>query len=180
MNPALAVLEFYTPVFIKRMMLRDLFDISAQAFLSPRPRLDGLSWARMLETYAEFTRDEAKKALAGGQDVEAVKARLYELASALGTKLRRVFRVRGVREVMRLSRALYGILGIAFEGEPGGEVRIASCFFSQYYTGRVCWIISSLDEGVAAGLSGGGKLDFSERITEGGDCCRARLVVRSD
>jgi hypothetical protein len=78
---------------------------------------------------------------------------------------------------MEMSSILYQILGIDFEGDTSGEVTIKKCFFSDYYSQQVCQIISSLDEGVAAGLSGGGNLSFSGRITEGKDCCRARLAM---
>jgi len=55
-------------------------------------------------------------------------------------------------------------------------VIIKYCGFSRFYTGRVCRLISALDGGTFAGLSGGGKLEFSQRITEGHDCCRGRLL----
>jgi hypothetical protein len=75
-----------------------------------------------------------------------------------------------------LSRVLYRILGIDFEGRLDGGVTIKLCAFSRHYTGRVCRLISALDAGAASGLTGGGILEFKERITEGRDCCLARLT----
>jgi len=54
-------------------------------------------------------------------------------------------------------------------------VTVKRCYFSQFYSGSVCDLISALDDGVFSGLSGGGRLVFSERLTEGNACCRAKL-----
>ena len=61
-----------------------------------------------------------------------------------------------------------------------GELRIRSCYFSSFYSSGVCRLISALDAGVAAGLSSGGRLVFSRRLTEGHDCCLARFEERTD
>jgi len=67
------------------------------------------------------------------------------------------------------------MLGIDFLGEPDGSMVMTRCFFSDYYSSPVCRLISSLDEGLLVGLAGGGRLSFSQRITEGHECCRAHL-----
>jgi hypothetical protein len=38
--------------------------------------------------------------------------------------------------------------------------------------------MSSVDQGILAGLSEGGELRFIQRLTEGGDCCKAEFVPR--
>jgi hypothetical protein len=180
MNLALSILELYIPESMKRKMLTGLFDITSRAFRAAPPQVKGLSVADMLEAYAVFTQEEAEKILAGGQDLKTVKTRLYGPALALGLKLRKRFRLKHPEDVMRMCKILYKTLGISFEGGVNGEVTIAHCFFSRSYTDRICRVISSLDEGVAAGLSGGGKLDFYQRITEGRDCCKARFVWKEE
>ena len=37
--------------------------------------------------------------------------------------------------------------------------------------------MSAMDRGLLAGLAGGGELAFSQRITEGHPCCRARFAL---
>ena len=54
------------------------------------------------------------------------------------------------------------------------------CFFAGYYTEPVCGIIGALDDGMADGLFGGAALEFSERLTGGGLCCRATLRLRGE
>ncbi len=79
---------------------------------------------------------------------------------------------------MEMSQIIYKILGINFKGDRAGNILIARCFFSHYYSREVCRVVSSLDEGLLAVLSGGLHLDFNRRITEGSDCCQARLSQR--
>jgi hypothetical protein len=98
----------------------------------------------------------------------------------MGSELRQRLHIKNTQEIMLASRLLYDILGIEFQGDARGEVTINACFFSTYYSSGVCRILSSLDEGVAAGLSGGGTLSFAQRITEGKDCCKARLSSSTD
>ena len=54
-------------------------------------------------------------------------------------------------------------------------MEIPKCFFSAYYSGPVCRVVAALDQGLAAGLSRGGRLTFVGRITEGNAACRAIL-----
>jgi hypothetical protein len=76
---------------------------------------------------------------------------------------------------MALSRFLYGILDIEFHGNRSGEITIGRCYFSDFYSPQACEVMSAMDRGLLAGLAGGGDLVFTERITEGRPCCRARF-----
>jgi len=176
MNFALTMMDLHVPVAIRKKVLRDLFAATAQAFGVDPPFTRGFSTQRLLQRYALFTREQSERLWAEKQDESAVERRLFQNAAELGTRLRRTFRVRSQDEVIKMSRVLYKILGISFEGRNDGVVIIHDCFFSRFYSGQVCRLISALDAGAAAGISGGGKLEFSQRITEGHDCCRARLV----
>jgi hypothetical protein len=178
MNFALAMLDLHVPVAVRKKVLRELFAATAQAFGVGPPSTRGLSAGRMLEAYALFTKEESERLWAEDRDQNAVELRLFENASDLGTRLRRRLRVRSRKDVVRLSRVLYKVLGISFDGRTDGRVIISHCAFSRIYTSRVCRLISALDAGAAAGISGGGKLEFDQRITEGHDCCRARLVFK--
>ena len=176
MRIALAIFGFYIPVPVRKRVLRNLFAATARAFGVEPPPTKGLSTRRLLRAYALFTKKESEKVWAEGRDQSAVERRLFHYAWELGETLRLKFGVRSRNDVLRLSRVVYRILGISFKGRTDGGVIINSCYFSRFYTGRVCRLISALDEGAAAGISAGGKLEFSQRITEGHDSCRARLL----
>lgn len=177
MNLRLLALKICIPSFIKKKKLEQLFDIVADAFGKSPPPLERLSYKERLKAFALYTSQEAETRIQAGQDLENIKKRLHRNACILGQRIRKDFGIRSPREVMEMSSILYQILGIDFEGDASGRVTIKKCFFSDYYSPQVCQIISSLDEGVAAGLSAGGKLSFSGRITEGKDCCDARLAM---
>ena len=177
MNLRLSALKIYIPAFIKKKKLDELFRLTALAFGCETPERRGNSYRERLKSYAIFTKFEAEKCLREGGDLTEVKTGLFQNAYRMGREIRRNFRLRSPGEVMEMSRILYRFLGIDFEGKAGGDVTIKSCFFSHYYSPQVCRLISSLDEGLAAGLSDGGRLDFSQRITEDKDCCKARLVI---
>ena len=177
MNPRLSALKIYIPTFIKKKKLEDLFALVVDAFGKEMPVLKGLSYREGLKAFAMYTSNEAEKQIQEGHDMEVIKKKLSENARCLGQKIRKDFGIRGVKDVMEMSRILYRILEIDFRGELSGEVTIKKCFFSKYYTPQVCRFISSLDEGMVAGLSGGGKLSFYQRITEDKDCCEAGLAM---
>ena len=175
MNMLLNLFTLYLPSSMKKKKLEELFDLAADAFQTEIPEIHKLSYGEALERFAVFTRDEAQRAIESGGDLAALKGRLYTNALKLGDKLRKKYRVKTVSEAMVMSRILYRILGIDFQGSKQGDVVIRRCFFSRYYSPQICEVISSLDEGVAAGLSDGGKFSFCQRITEGEACCTAQI-----
>jgi hypothetical protein len=175
-NVALAILKIYVPGPHKKRLLGELYEATARAFGATPPDLRGLSYAALLESYATFTRSEAGRLLEEGSREAAVPENLYKNAYALGLRLRQALGIRSLRHALKASRILYKTLRIDFEGTPAGEVTIRSCYFSRFYTSAICRVVSSIDAGVAAGLSGGGRLEFSQRITDGRDCCLARLT----
>jgi hypothetical protein len=85
-----------------------------------------------------------------------------------------------VEEVMALGQILYRAIGVEIQGDSQGDLIVKRCYFSQFYSGPVCDLISALDDGVFSGLSGGGRLAFSERLTEGRECCRAKLQLEAE
>jgi len=178
MNLRLNIARLYIPVSIKKRKLQELFELTADAFQSDLPPIKNLSYNACLEAYARFSKSKAEEAVKLTDKTEMVRKRLYRNAFQMGEKLRRDFRIRTKTDVLRLSRILYRILRIDFTGNASGEVMIKRCFFSQYYTPEVCGIISALDEGLAAGLSAGGRLVFKNRITEGKSCCQAAFSMK--
>jgi len=180
MNILLKILPHNLPAFIREEILAELFEATADAFECPAPAHDHLSYDACLRTYALFTTEQAEKALQSGRDVPAIKTRLYQNAYPLGGKLRKWFSVDTMEEVMELGQILYRAIGVEIQGDIQGDVTVRRCYFSQFYSGPVCDLISALDDGVFSGLSGGGRLVFSERLTEGNECCKAKLHLRED
>lgn len=168
----LKIMQIYMPEFIKKKKLNELFRLTADAFQSELPELRGLSFAECLPKYALFTKEKAESYLQSGRPLEEVKRRLYQNSCIFGQNLRKSLHIVTWEEAVTVLEAIYKLIGIDFQYDRQGEIIIKQCFFSKYYSGRVCKLISSLDEGMAAGLSGGGRLCFNQRITEGGSCCK--------
>ncbi|MBM3236442.1 hypothetical protein FJZ31_09105 [Candidatus Poribacteria bacterium] len=178
MSLLLKIRQFHIPAFIKKKALKKLFTCTALAFGCETPPIKRLPFRECLLQYALFTKEKVEEAIQHGRDLQALKSQLYQNAYQLGQELRKSFRITRIEEVMSMGKILYRILGIEFRGSVQGEVTISRCFFSRFYSSQVCQVISSLDEGVVAGLSGGGRLTFYQRITEGQECCRASFVVK--
>lgn len=186
MNFLLSVLQIHTPTFVKKRALKELFHSTAAAFGCQAPPLDGLSPDECLSQYALFTQshveelvrsDQTSGASGTSEALRLLQERLYLNACQLGQTYGRMLHLRTIEEVMATGRILYRILGIDFQGNVQGDVVISRCNFSRFYSGQVCQIMSAMDCGLFAGLSGGGQLVFTSRITEGQPCCRARFTL---
>jgi hypothetical protein len=164
-------------IFFRKQVLRALFHATARAFGAPVPSLVGLTADECLHQYALFTQSQAVAALRRGDDLNALQDRLYRNAYRLGRACRWIFQPGSVADAMAVGRILYRLLDIEFQGDSEGDVVINRCYFSRFYSGQVCQVMSAADRGVFAGLSNGEQLVFSARLTEGQACCRAHLNV---
>ena len=171
------LLGIYTPAFVRQRALRALFQCTAAALEVVPPALGRLSADALLRQYAQFTSGRVADLIEGGHDIPAVQQRLHQGAVALGQRWGSAFRIRNMEDMRRVGRVLYRMLGIDFQCDPQGAVVISRCFFSDAYSAQVCQVMSAMDRGLFAGLSGGGQLEFSGRITEGQPCCRARFTL---
>jgi hypothetical protein len=179
MNLTGEMLCLYVPDFVRRRALRELFQATATAFGTSVPAPSDESADQLLERYAAFTAAQATVALASGKDVAPIRRKLFESAYAMGVRLRRELGVNSTTDAMAAARAVYRMLRIDFRTPAEGEVRIPQCYFSRFYSPAVCELISALDQGLLAGLSGGGRLAFRQRITEGAACCVANFAEAS-
>jgi hypothetical protein len=179
-NRLVVFLETHLPACVRKGALWALFRATARAFDRPIPRLAGLSADECLLRYAQFTQGQVTELLLDGDNLPAVQERLYRNAYELGRACRGVSRIGTVEDAMALGRVLYSILDIEFQGDEGGNVVINRCYFSRFYSGQVCQVMSAVDRGLFAGLSDGRQLVFSARITEGEARCRAHLNVQGD
>lgn len=176
MNLRLFLAGIYIPSFVKKRKLAELVSLTAQAFGVQMPDLRTHNYEAYLQQYALFTRTETERIIDDPIKKESVKKQLFKNAYQLGAKLRKDFRIKLIDEALTLSRILYRLIEIDFQSNSDGEIIIKKCFFSNWYTPEICDFISALDEGILTGISGGGKLCFSQRITDGTDCCRARFT----
>lgn len=177
MNIAVWLLHWYTPTFVKKWALHDLFVATAAAFGCPAPTHKGLAYQDCLRLFAQFTQSQVATLIRDGHNLAAVEQRLYEHAYQLGEKYARLLPIRSQAEMMVIGRLLYSILDIDFQSNAQGDVTIRRCYFSRFYTGPVCRVMSALDRGLFAGLSQGGQLHFSTRLTEGSPCCLACFTL---
>jgi hypothetical protein len=177
MNILIKVLPHSLHAFVRKAMLAELFKATANAFACPPPEFEDSRYDERLQAYALFTRDQAEKALRARRDLPVVRKRLYENSYPLGLKVRKWFAVNSTKDVMEIGQILYGTIEVKMQGDALGNMVINHCYFSQFYSPAVCDLISSLDDGIFSGLSAGGRLVFSQRMTEGCECCKARLPL---
>jgi hypothetical protein len=172
----------HTPEFIKKRMLKELFRLTADSFQTEMPELGKLSFRQGLSMYEEFTEKQGERYLywEGSPDerisrLEAVEEKLYHGSFILGQGLRKSLHIKKPEQAVEALEAIYRLIGIDFRMSGPDEFIVKECYFSGYYSAEVCTMISSLDEGMAAGLTGG-ELSFTQRITEGCGCCRGYLT----
>jgi hypothetical protein len=175
MNVLLWAAGKHLPDFIKKRELNRLYRLTASAFGLAVSPMDVMSYNELLAEYARFTKDAVDRCIGSGADTRDVHERLFERSREYGSLWRRRFGVSNMKDAMRAAQILYQAIGIEFLGTEQGSIEIRRCFFSRTYSAATCRMISSIDAGIMAGLSGAKKLSFSRRITEGSDICEARL-----
>ncbi len=173
MNVRLGLAALGLPFPIRNKMFGEFFGLTARSFGAAVPDLRGLSYRRRLALYREFTFERAAQAQPGTPAGNAAEAKLGENGRAFGLRIRKLLRVETAAEAMAAARILYRSVGIDFAGEARGEIAIRRCYFAGRYTPGVCRLVSALDEGVLAGLHGGGRLEFRSRLTDGAAACLA-------
>jgi hypothetical protein len=165
--------ELPMPGFLRRACIRRLARLTAEAFGAGSPGGRHLSTMKTLEAYAEMTAGCAAQRGAGTVEAEE---KLFTSARALGSRLRAWLGVRSIPEAMSAARALYRVIEVDFRPEGSDAFSVPQCYFSRHYSPSACRLISSLDRGLLAGLTGGREMTFTQRITEGAAFCRG--VVR--
>lgn len=171
------IMQLYVPESIKRKKLKELFRLTADALQTEMPELRGSTFRACLREYAVFTKEQAERCLKSGSPLEEVKHRLYQNSFLFGKSLRKELHIITWKESVTALKTIYKLIGIDFQYDGQGEFIIKQCLYSKYYTAEVCMLISSMDGGLAAGLSDGGKLCFQQRITEGSSCCRGCFIL---
>ncbi len=155
--------------------LRILMRQTARAFGVAAPKRAGRSAAELLESYAQFTAETAGRVIQEGEDLRLLQRKLFHMACRLGNLLRRWLGAEEEKDCFALLLLLYRNLGITISEEGPWEFCVSKCYFSDFYTAKICALISAIDAGIFAGIYQGGTLVFRARITEGKDRCRAEL-----
>ncbi len=170
MNVRLVLLEIYLPAFLKRRKLQELMRCTAAACGATPPPGPERSYRRLWSAFAEFTYK-----LAAAAEPEKIRQQLRLVGYNMGRQLRRELGVRSWAEARRALRLIYRALDIDLHMAPNGAVLVRACSFSRIYSAATCRLMSAMDEGLMAGVSGRKQLHFRERLTTGAACCRAEL-----
>ena len=172
-NLTLKLLLALLPIIGRKKGLADLFRLTAAACDQEVPDLRGRSRREILLAFALFTRNEAERALAMGT-ADALRINLFERSADLGRAIRSRLPMRSRADAAAAIQRLYGLLDIDMRIAANGEVTIGRCFFATGYTPETCRFMAAMDEGIVAGICGG-RLVFSQRLSEGAEACRARI-----
>lgn len=124
-----------------------------------------------LKAYAAFTREQLKRLPEA--EIPTVQERMFQISRRMGKLLRTILFIRSDARASKTVFWLYRNIGITLDGPCPGTVLVRRCYFSDFYTPKMCRIMSAMDRGIFAGLFGGGELTFVSRITEGCPFCRA-------
>lgn len=161
------------PAWVTRLQLQVLLDTTARAFALPGKKIRSRTARGALREYAAFT----GKCMKYGK---ADPKKLREEAYRTGNLIRRITGFRERRDIERLIFYLYRNIRISMSGHIPGEIVVSRCYFGRFYSPEQCALMSFVDEGIIAGISGGGELEFAERITEGCGRCRACFSEAED
>ena len=176
MNLRLLLLRQHVPASVRRAVLRDLIAATARAFERRPPDTAGSSEPELTAHMIECSRSWAEEALRTGADLDRLDRRMFREASRLGRHARRRLHVSSEADGLAAAQILYGSIGIDFRPRGTREVSIPRCAFACAYVPDVCRLMSSMDSGLIAGLTGARGLRFTERITEGAAACHALVL----
>lgn len=162
---------------VRRWALRALFRTTVNAFGAPMPDLRRRSADAILASYAAYTDALARGVALDPERRSQVERRLHDNTELLGRRVRLALGVRSTIDALEVAHRLYGLIGIDLTGDERGCVVVTRCAFAAKYSPDVCRLMSASDAGLLAGLTDGGRLSFSQRITSGSPVCLATLAV---
>lgn len=176
MNPRLMLLRLHIPASVRRGVLRDLIAATARAFERGLPDTTRLTEPELLSRAIECSRAWAEEAIRTGADLDRLEGRMFHEASRLGRRARQRLHVSSEADGLAAARIVYGAIGIDLHPRGTREVSIPRCAFASAYVPDVCRLMSSMDSGLIAGLTGARGLRFTDRITEGAAACHALVL----
>lgn len=162
----LTLLERHNPDWIRRLEVQILLNLASHSFGRRRLWVWHMPAPKALSVYAAYTLECMAR-------TEADPGRLYAHAFLLGKRLRGITGLSEQQDIQRLIFYLYRNIHVSMGGALPGEITVPRCYFKGFYTPEQCRLMSNVDAGIIAGLSGGGRLYFTERLTEGAGQCKA-------
>lgn len=180
MNVRLVFLRLHVPRVIRRSILRELIAAMARAFEREAPDTERLPPPELVAHVVECSRSWAEEAIRTGENLDRLGRRLFGETIELGRRARQRLHVTSEADGLDAARIIYGAIGIDFHPRRWGEVTVPRCALACVYTPDVCRLMSSMDSGLIAGLTGASGLRFTERITEGAVACRALVLHTGD
>ena len=168
------------PEAVRRWMLRALFRATVDAFDAPMPDVRGWSSTRLRDAYAARSDELARSVIDDAERRRVATWRLHANAARLGTRVRRVLGVRSRVDSLDAAQRLYASIGIDLRGADHERVIVTRCSFAARYSPDVCAVMAAIDAGLFAGLTGGARLTFMDRITAGAPACVATLTGGAD
>jgi hypothetical protein len=175
MSVRLTLLRLHLPALVRRAILRELIAAIARAFERPCPPTSGLSSEELLACAIDVSHRWSEDALGGAAHSE-VEERLFSEAFALGLRAKRRLRIETEEEGLSAAGVLYEAIGVELRAGRAGAIVVPRCAFARTYGPGVCELMSAMDSGLIAGLTGAAGLRFIERLTEGAPACRAVVL----
>ncbi len=166
------------PEFMRKLELRVLVQLIAISSGRRAPSVQGLYSGECLILFRRFTADVVKSCPKEG--LSSLKRKMYCHAFRIGRLLSLLPGLGKWENKKRVLVVLYRNIGIELRSAENESqekdvwnIIIPHCLFSSAYTPLICRVMSGMDAGIICGLLGGGRLKFTQRITEGCPCCRA-------
>jgi hypothetical protein len=179
-NIRLLLLRLHVPGAIRRSVLRDLIAATARAFERDSPETSALTEPELMARAMDLSRTWANDAIRSGADLTGLERRMVSEASELGRSARSRLHLTSEADGLAAARIIYRAIGIDFRPRRTGDVMVPRCAFARVYGPGECRLMSSMDSGLIAGLTGAGGLRFTERITDGAAACRAFVIRAGD
>lgn len=115
--------------------------------------------------------------------IERGRRRMGPVGERLGAEARQRFGVDdSMEDLVAAAELVYRVLGIEFDAEEHDDgsvtLHIDRCGLSESYEPVTCRLMSATDEGMIRGLNPSIRMEFSQRMTEGGSKCMAHLDAR--
>ncbi len=162
-----------TEIF-RKFEIRVLVHMAAASCGRKAPSMRGMNSRKRLMLFRNFTVDAVRSC--SGEDLSSFRDNMYRRAFRVGRLLALLPGLNDTEKRKRLIIMLYRNIGIVLKDgndDADGCIHIPHCSFSSAYTPEICKVMSGMDAGIICGIFGGGKLEFSQRITEGCPYCRA-------
>ena len=193
MGLRLVVLSWWTPPFIIRRELENIFNQTTIALTGLMPKNAAVDAnhkqdypkrieeqrAVMAQTQAELV-EKLESALGRDEALRLGREALFVVGREIGKQTRCKLGVsENPADLAKAAKILYRVLGIEFElkwfDSANAKVTINRCALAEKYSKLACEVLSATDEGVINGLQSNVSMTFREYMTSGCKTCIAYI-----